>query len=77
MLKAGHHGSKTSSTERFVEHVNPRITVFMAGKDNRYGHPHEEVVEQFRSRRLPYVTTGKDGTVEIRLNKEGMSLRRQ
>ena len=77
VLKAGHHGSKTSSTERFVEHVNPGITVFMAGKDNRYGHPHEEVVERFRSRRLPYVTTGKDGTVEIRINKEGMSLRRQ
>ena len=77
VLKAGHHGSKTSSSERFVEHTNPSVTVFMAGKDNRYGHPHEEVVERFRSRKLPYVTMGQDGTIEIRINKEGMNMRKQ
>lgn len=50
VLKAGHHGSKTSSSESFIIHTSPALTIFMAGKDNRYGHPHEEVVERFTGR---------------------------
>lgn len=52
VLKAGHHGSKTSSSESFLGYVQPKYSVISAGKDNRYGHPHEEVLgilEQFGS----------------------------
>ncbi|MGN7114926.1 DNA internalization-related competence protein ComEC/Rec2 [Lysinibacillus odysseyi] len=77
VLKAGHHGSKTSSSERFIDHTNPTLTVFMAGKDNRYGHPHEEVVNRFISRNLRYVTTGQEGTIEISINKNGITMRKQ
>ena len=47
ILKAGHHGSKTSSTEPFIEKLQPQLTIFSAGKNNLYGHPHEEVKETF------------------------------
>lgn len=48
VLKAGHHGSRTSTGERWMETVAPRYVVISAGKDNSYGHPHEEVVERVR-----------------------------
>ena len=71
LLKAGHHGSKTSSSEEFVEHTMPALTIFTAGKDNRYNHPAQEVVERFEERGLRYYTTGTDGTIEISINKKG------
>ena len=77
ILKAGHHGSKTSSSEAFIEHVKPRLTIFMAGKDNRYGHPHAEVVDRLKSRNLSFLTTGEDGTIEVRMNTQRMSVRKQ
>ncbi|MDP2593693.1 MAG: MBL fold metallo-hydrolase [bacterium] len=47
VLKAGHHGSKTSSSEIFVGFVSPRYAVISAGKDNSYGHPHKQVLDIF------------------------------
>lgn len=67
LLKAGHHGSKTSSIEPFVELLRPELTIFSAGLNNRYRHPHDEVVERFASRNLPTLTTGIDGTIEVRI----------
>ena len=71
LLKAGHHGSKTSSSDEFVEHTMPRLTIFTAGKDNRYKHPAQEVVDRFEKRGLRYYTTGTDGTIEMSINKHG------
>jgi competence protein ComEC len=45
VLKAGHHGSKTSSSEIFLNNVLPEIVIISAGEDNRYGHPHQEVLD--------------------------------
>ncbi len=50
-LKLGHHGSRTSSSMEFLRAVNPKILVYQAGRNNRYGHPHPEVIT--RVRRLP------------------------
>jgi len=72
LLKAGHHGSKTSSIEPFVELLRPELTIFSAGLNNRYRHPHDEVVERFASRNLPTVTTGIDGTIEVRIRGGNM-----
>lgn len=46
ILKVGHHGSKTSSTEAFLEHIQPSVGVISAGRKNRYGHPHSEVLDR-------------------------------
>lgn len=46
VLKAGHHGSRTSTGQRFIETVNPKTVVISAGKNNSYGHPHEGVLQR-------------------------------
>lgn len=46
VLKLGHHGSRTSTSELFLGFVSPDYAIISAGKDNRYGHPHEEVLEK-------------------------------
>jgi len=46
VLKAGHHGSRTSTADAWMEMVRPEYVVISAGKNNSYGHPHAEVVER-------------------------------
>lgn len=74
VLKAGHHGSKTSSSEVFIDIVQPKLVIFMAGFENRFGHPHQEVVERFDERKIPYMTTGERGTIEIRTDGNSVKL---
>ena len=66
VLKVGHHGSRTSTTPTFAERVDPRSAVISAGRENRFGHPHAEVVERLeRSVGADRVfLTARDGTVE-------------
>ena len=74
LLKVGHHGSKTSSIEEFVALINPQFAVFMAGENNRYNHPHSDVVNRFEARNIPYATTGVDGTVEVSVRQGQMDI---
>ena len=74
VLKAGHHGSKTSSSELFIETVNPQLVIFSAGEGNRFGHPHTEVVDRFKQRGIPYIVTGERGTIELTVQKEDVSI---
>ncbi|WP_079527926.1 DNA internalization-related competence protein ComEC/Rec2 [Solibacillus isronensis] len=72
LLKAGHHGSKTSSTEEFITVTNPKFVVFMAGENNRYNHPHIDVVNRFEAKNTQYFTTGLDGTIEVSVSQNQM-----
>ncbi|HSI67276.1 MAG TPA: DNA internalization-related competence protein ComEC/Rec2 [Planococcus sp. (in: firmicutes)] len=74
ILKVGHHGSKTSSGERFLETLNPRISIISAGRDNRYGHPAAEVMERFDQLQLPTLNTADVGTIEIIYRKGEFSV---
>ena len=65
ILKVGHHGSKTSSGENFLAKLQPELSIFSTGKDNRYGHPAEEVEERFQRLLLPTLNTADRGTIEI------------
>lgn len=49
VLKSGHHGSKTSTNEQFVNQLRPRVAWISAGEENRYGHPHKEVLETLKN----------------------------
>ena len=63
VLKAGHHGSKFSSSLLFLGFVNPQIGVFSRGCDNTYGHPSPETVDRFMLLNIPTVDTCTEGTI--------------
>ena len=65
VLKVGHHGSKTSTREEFLEKVNPKIAVISAGRDNRYNHPHPEVLEVLDKYGITVLRTDRDGDIKI------------
>ncbi|MDE6599724.1 MAG: MBL fold metallo-hydrolase [Oscillospiraceae bacterium] len=65
VLKAGHHGSSTSTSEKFLEAVSPDICVIQCGTGNSYGHPHAEILERLDSFRVKYFRTDINGTVIV------------
>jgi competence protein ComEC len=65
VLKAGHHGSHTSSGAEYVRVVSPSYVVVSAGKDNRYGHPHKEVIELFEKAGIEIFRTYESGTIRF------------
>lgn len=71
ILKAGHHGSKTSSTEEFIEAVNPKIVLIGVGENNTFGHPSEEILERFEESKIKIYRTDKNGEISIVINKYG------
>lgn len=74
ILKAGHHGSSTSSSEQFLDTVNPRIAILSYGKDNSYGHPHPEVIERLAERGIARWATEEQGMITIRTDGEKMKI---
>jgi len=72
ILKAGHHGSKTSTSDLFLQAVDPQVVVISAGEDSRYGHPHQEVVERIKSRAIPILETSREGTIIFEIDGENV-----
>jgi competence protein ComEC len=64
-LKVPHHGSKTSSTEKFLQAVAPKIAVASVGESNPYGHPAETVVERYSQDGIRLLRTDRDGAVTL------------
>jgi competence protein ComEC len=65
VLKASHHGSKTSSNRKFLQELAPIITIISAGINNRYGHPHEEILNNIRSINSHVYRTDIDKSIKI------------
>lgn len=63
VYKAGHHGSSTASSKRFLDKVNPSAAVISCGEGNKYGHPHAETLNRFRSMGLDVYRTDEQGTI--------------
>ena len=63
ILKAGHHGSRTSSGLSFVGFVSPEYAIYSRGCDNSYGHPHDETIETFAKLEISTLDTCTDGTI--------------
>jgi competence protein ComEC len=66
VLKVGHHGSRTSSTESFLEAVSPSVALISAGYENSFGHPHPDVLARLSARRAAILRTDLNGLVTAR-----------
>ena len=69
VLKVGHHGSRTSSSKNFINEINPKYSVISVGKNNRYGHPNDSVLDNLENSTI--YRTDLDGSImfEIKNNK--------
>lgn len=63
VLKLGHHGSRTSTSREFLFAASPQYAIVSAGKDNRYGHPHKEVVDLVHEQGATILSTIDKGTI--------------
>lgn len=72
-LKVGHHGSNTGSSKEFIESMNPKYSLISVGKNNKYGHPKETVLDNLQNSKI--YRTDIDGSLEIKLNKNGYKIR--
>lgn len=63
VYKVAHHGSNTSSSDTFIESIDPEYAVFSYGEDNSYGHPHSNVVEKLQSRNVELYSTAVQGDI--------------
>jgi len=66
VLKLGHHGSKTSSSQFFMGFVSPEVVVISVGAGNRYGHPHQEVLDILDNFEIGILRTDQKGTIVIK-----------
>ena len=66
VYKAGHHGSRTSSCDEFLEKVTPKYVVVSCGEDNSYGHPHAAILNYCRINKIPLYRTDKQGTIVLK-----------
>jgi len=69
ILKVAHHGSNTSSIEQFIEKVKPKIALIGVGKENKFGHPKEEVIERLEKVGCKIYRTDLSGEIEIKVKK--------
>jgi competence protein ComEC len=74
VYKSGHHGSKTSSCEEFLELIDPDYIVIMCGEGNSYGHPHAETTKRYEEFGIPYYRTDLHGTIIITSNGESLTI---
>lgn len=71
VLKAAHHGSEYSTSEAFLEKVKPKVTVISCGKNNRYGHPHQALLDRLYMANSRIIRTDEQGAVDITVTKDG------
>lgn len=69
ILKVGHHGSRTSTSQSFIEAVSPQYAFISNGKNNNYGHPHQDVLDTIASSSARIFRTDLDGTIIIKCVK--------
>jgi competence protein ComEC len=77
LLKVAHHGSRTATTEAFVEAAHPTVAVASAGADNPYGHPARSTLERLRASGARVYRTDQDGSVTVSFTSQGMMVRTQ
>ena len=72
VLKVGHHGSKTSSSEEFINEIKPKYSIISVGKNNRYGHPNKEVLENLDNSKI--YRTDQDGSIMFKIKNNKLKI---
>ncbi len=73
ILKVGHHGSKTSTTEELLGFTAPTLAIISDGKNNKYGHPHKEVLSRLEKFGIPIWRTDEKGTLVVKTDGENIT----
>ncbi len=73
VLKVGHHGSKTSSSKEFIDTIKPLYTIISVGKNNRYGHPNKETLENIKDSKI--YRTDIDGSIAFKITNKKLSVK--
>ena len=63
ILKVGHHGSRSATSDEFVKAVSPQVAVISAEKNNTYGHPHKETIDTLNKEKVSYLVTMNEGAI--------------
>lgn len=72
VLKVGHHGSKTSSSKEFINEINPKYSIISVGKNNRYGHPNKEVLDNLDNSKI--YRTDQDGSIMFKIKNNKLKV---
>ena len=72
VLKVGHHGSKTSSSRTFIDEINPKYSIISVGKNNRYGHPNKEVLNNLENSKI--YRTDQNGSIMFKIKNNKLKI---
>ena len=72
VLKVGHHGSRTSSSKEFIDEINPKYSIISVGKNNRYGHPNKEVLDNLKDTKI--YRTDEDGSIMFNIKNNKLKI---
>ena len=72
VLKVGHHGSRTSSSKKFIDEINPKYSIISVGKNNRYSHPNKEVLDNLGNSKI--YRTDQNGSVTFKINNNDLKI---
>ena len=73
VLKVGHHGSKTSSSKKFIDEINPKYGVISVGKNNKYGHPNKEILNTLSNSKI--YRTDEDGSIMFKIKNNKLKIK--
>jgi len=72
VLKVGHHGSRTSSSKNFISEIDPKYSIISVGKNNRYGHPNDSVLDNLKYSQI--YRTDYDGSIMFKIKKDKLKI---
>ncbi len=72
VLKVGHHGSKTSSGKNFIDEINPKYSIISVGKNNRYSHPNDSVLDNLADSKI--YRTDQDGSIMFKIKNNKLQI---
>ena len=74
LLKCGHHGSNTSTSEELLKETTPHYAILSYGEGNRYGHPHQETLDLLAERRISTYHTANSGAISVYTDGKKMKI---